>query len=108
MPAITAILSALASLLSSSAARFIALRVVLSFLFITVLPIILNNVFYDIMSIFINSLSSHLSSTHPFTVQLTGLAAFLASHLQLVSFVSILMSALALRATFKLFALMKP
>lgn len=95
-------------LLTSSVVRFLALKIVLSALFITVLPIILNNVFYSILNSLISSFSSSVSSSnvHSITVQLTGLAAFLASHLQLVSFVSILMSALALRVTFKLFGLL--
>ena len=105
---LAAIAGFISDLLASSVVRFLAIKLVLSALFITVLPIVLNNLFYHILSSFLSSISSHFPDTQSVTVQLTGLAAFLADHLQLVSFVSILMSALALRLTFKLFGLLKP
>ena len=89
------------TLLASSVARFLALKIFLTLLFVTVLPIVLNNFFYKILEMGLSRVTSATGEIQSFVLQLSGLSAFFASHLQLVSAVSILLSALSLRFTLK-------
>lgn len=86
------------SLLSSSVVRWIATKVLLTTLFLTVLPAVLKSVLHYVASVAFDKINAVLPSGS-FVVQLTGLGAYFANHLRLPEFVSILLSALALKFT---------
>jgi len=94
-----------AEFLSSSVARFLAMKLLLTTLFIVVLPIVLNNFLYFVVHLAISHINSAFSSSgvHSYVLHLAGLAGYIAMHLQLTSLVSVLLTAVALRFTFKVF-----
>lgn len=95
--------SAIASLLESGVLRFLATKVVLQTLFMVVLPIVLYNLFCAIIDEYMSFVTTHISyDSSSVVVHLTGLAGFLADRLGLVNAVSILMSAVAIRFTFRM------
>lgn len=109
MPVLLAILSFLGNLLASQAARVIAGKVILYALFTIVLPIILVNVFYEIVDSF---LTESLAQSGGFTsssriFSLTGFAGFFATALRLPEIFSILMGALACKISFRMIPFFK-
>lgn len=88
------------SVLTSSVARFLALKVVLTTLFITVLPLVLKHIIIWVSDGLLSSFTGVLpSDVQSFVIQLSGLSGYLANQLRLVEAVSIILSALCLRFT---------
>ena len=94
-----------AEFFASSVARFLAFKLLLTTLFIIVLPIVLNNFLHSLVSMAISHINTALTSSgvQSTVLHLTGLAGYIAMHLQLTSVVSVLLTAVALRFTFKVF-----
>jgi len=92
---------ALSSLFSSSVVRFMAMKVILTALFVTILPIILNNFAYKLIDIALSFLTG-VSSPQSFVLNVAGLGAFFADHLNLVPAINVIIAALVTRFTLKL------
>jgi len=106
MPAIiAAVVAWFGQFLSSSVVRFVALKVLLTTLLVVVLPIVLQNLFCKILGVFHNKMLDVVGDPQSTIVQLSGLAAFFAEHLQLPLVVSILLGAVATRSSLKLMRL---
>jgi|Deesub1362A_J573_1020465.scaffolds.fasta_scaffold04255_4 hypothetical protein len=100
---LTWVLGLVGSLLSSSVARFVALKIVLWGLFVTVLPVVLINVFAEILQGLMDVVGASVGSgSEPLLVQFTGFAGWLAYHLRIPEGFSLLFSALAFRFTLRL------
>ena len=106
MPAIiAAIVAWFGEMLSSSVVQFIAFKILLTTLFVIVLPLVLQNLFCKILEIFHNKMLATIGDPQATIVQLSGLAAFFAEHLQLPLVISILLGAVATRTSLKLMRL---
>jgi hypothetical protein len=103
-----ALLSALASWLLGMFARvitfgvnhFMATKIILGILFVTILPIIINNAIYDLMSTMFTAINTYAGSIAPTlnqSIQFTGLAGYLFQALGLQSCFSVILSAMAFR-----------
>lgn len=99
---LVAIVAWFGEFLASSVARFIAMKILLTTLFVVVLPIILNNLIVEIMTLIYEKAMTVLGDTQSALIQLTGLAAYLADLLQLPLFVSILLGAVSVSFTLNL------
>lgn len=88
-----------ATFLSSSVARWIAWKTIISLVVITILPIVLNNIMYDVIEAAIGLVSSNASGVTSWVAVFTGLTAFLFQHLRVPDCISVLMSAIAVRYT---------
>jgi hypothetical protein len=110
MPAIIlAIIGFLGKIIASETARIIALKVILYAFFSVVLPIVLVNVFYEVVDSF---LTESLASSGGFTsssrtFSLTGLAGFFASALRLPEIFTVLMGALACKISLRMIPFVK-
>lgn len=106
--AVAAVCGFLAQLLTSSVARFIALKVLLMAICCLVLPVVLNNLFYDILETFINVAQDNvnLGTTSSIRYALTGVGAYWGSLLRLPECLSIILSACAVRLTLRLVRLL--
>lgn len=92
-----ALISALASFLANVFMKsFLANKIVLSFLFITVLPIVLYNLAYEFISLAYNLLISALPEEFE-KPQFIGLAAWLLENLYFLQSLSVIASAIATR-----------
>jgi len=94
--------SALASILGASAVRFVAWKVVISALLMTVLPIVLLNVFYSIIQGVISLTTNTVSGSTGYIMQFTGLAGWFALYLKVPEGVSVLLSAMLIRVSLRL------
>ncbi len=103
-----ALLSALASwflgiftrLFGLMCANVLATKVILGTLFIVILPIIINNVIYDLMETVFETVQTYAQANSPEmppSVGLTGLGAYMATELGLIDALSIVLSAVTLR-----------
>lgn len=103
MPIVSAILSFLggwlARLIGSAVVRFIALKVILYALCVTILPIVLYNLFNKIMGEILTVASSGAGGyeLQPFVVQLTGFMGWLAIKLKIPETFSIIISSAIFR-----------
>ena len=103
MPALAAILTFLGStaakVFTDKVLGYVAMKAILVFLFITVVPLILNNFLYDIMKIFIDLIAGQSSGVSAFNGQMSfsGFAAWLIQCFRLPEAFSLLISALCLR-----------
>lgn len=98
-----ALLSGLfAALFSETAAYYVAIKVVLTTLFITIVPIILNNFFKSILDGVLSLVSTYAGSVSPMTVSFTGLAGWLANELQLPGCFAVIFAAVALKVTLRM------
>lgn len=90
--------------LNALANHFLATKIILTTLFITVLPIILNNFVAKLLEVSIDIVSTHLGSydTSNLFLQFTGLAGWLITTLKLDTAFSVIVSAIALRFTLNL------
>ena len=84
--------------------HFLATKIIMGVLFITVLPVVLNNLIYDLIETSLNFISSSVTSEglEPFSMQLTGLGAWLAEVLKITDAFSVIMSAVAFKFTLRL------
>lgn len=93
-------LGVFARLFAFGAAHFAATKVVIATLFIVILPIIINNILYDLMT-YVFSAVTDFAGSHsveiPTAVQFTGLAAYMLQSLGLVDAMSVILSCMAIR-----------
>lgn len=90
---------AFGTFLESGVARTLAMKVIILALFVTVLPIILNNFIYDIIKIGMDQMVSRTGNNQlqPVVVTFTGVAAWLITMARLPDCLSLLLSALGVR-----------
>lgn len=93
-----AIVSFLGRLITEGVVKWVAMRAFFYSLFVFVLPIILYNLFGKIVSELGSYALSHVGSQSSIVIQLSGLAAYLAARLRLPEALSLVLSALSLRA----------
>ena len=96
--------SAFASALGYSAVRFVAWKVVVYTLLVTVVPIIFTNIVYSLIESAISLVGSAQSQygVSGYIMQLTGLAAWLAQEMYLVEGFSLIMSAVLFRLAIRM------
>ncbi len=88
----------LGKILTDNLSRWIAQKVLLTTLFITVLPIVLNNFLYEVIQYAINIASTVDPQGLPsLTLQLSGLAGWFFSNLYLPDAFSVILSAVSVR-----------
>jgi len=88
----------LGKILTDNLARWIAHKVLLTTLFVTILPIVLNNFLYEVIQYAINIASSVNPQGLPdLTLSLTGLAGWFFSSLYLPDALSVVLSAVSVR-----------
>jgi hypothetical protein len=98
-----ALLSGLfAALFSNGTAWYLALKTILGFLFITVLPIILNNFFKMIIDGLLSLISSYVGTVSPLAADFSGLAGFFIMNLGLPACFSVVFAAIAFKFTLRL------
>lgn len=98
-----ALISALfAALFGLSSSWFIALKVVLGLLFMTIMPIILKNFFNYLVAGVLSVVTAQAGGTTPFVVSLVGLAGYFASQIDLPGATSVVISAVALKYTLRM------
>lgn len=90
------------SFIASSVARFIAMKVLLTALFVVVLPIVLNNLIVKIMTAIYDKAVSSVSGVSSVIVEMVGLAGYLAQSLSLPLILSILLGAVSVSFTLNL------
>lgn len=96
--------TALASLLESGVLRFLAYKVILKVLLVVILPVVLYNLLFDLLTEYLQFVSDQMSSSgvQPFVFQLSGLAGYMADRLGIIAGVSMLISALVIKLTFRM------
>lgn len=102
---------AFASALGASVVRFAAWKLVAYSLFAVILPIILNNFVYKMMQhsmSIMSSIQTQYGLQNGVLLQLTGLAAWFATHLKFPEAFAVIMSAVLFRVTMRLFATVRP
>jgi hypothetical protein len=98
-----ALLSGLfAQLFTTSTAWFLALKVVLGFLFITVLPIILNNFFKSVLDGMMALIAGQTGSVAGLGVAFTGLAGWGLAELGVPGAFAVVFAAIAFKVTLRL------
>jgi len=102
MPAIALFLgSALAKIFGDKVLGWIALKAILVFLFITIVPLVLNNFLYDIIKIMMDFAAGQSggASTINGAMSFSGFAAWLLECFRIPEAFALLVSALVLRLT---------
>lgn len=105
MPVLVGILSFLGSgiakIFADKVLGWIALKAILSFLFITVVPLLLNNFLYDIIKIMMDFSSAQSAGAVALNGQMTfsGFTAWLIECFRIPEAIALLVSALVLRLT---------
>lgn len=98
-----ALLSGLfAALFSETAAYYVAIKVVLTTLFLTIVPILLNNFFKSLVDGMLSLVSTYVGSVSPMAVSFTGLSGWLANELQVPACFAVIFAAVALKVTLRL------
>jgi hypothetical protein len=87
--------------------KWLAFKALMVLLFMVVLPIVLKNVFYDILKIYLDWVTAKVAavgtgSLSGQVVQVTGMGGWLAAQLKIPDCCAVLVSALSLRVTLKL------
>lgn len=79
---------------------FIAMKVILTFLFITVIPLLLNNFLYDIIDLLMTFAGGQAAGASGFdgSMSFSGFAAWLLETFRVSESIAVLVSALSLRA----------
>lgn len=78
----------------------LATKVILGTLFIVILPIVLNNVIYDLMDVVFSAVTTYASENMPDmpnVVQFTGLAGYMSESLGILDALSVVLSAMSIR-----------
>lgn len=91
--------SSITALLASSVARFTAMKIIISVLVLTALPIILNNVIYKIIEILLQIINQNTGSMTSAVAQFSGLSGWMLSNLSIPEGISIFLSAVAIKYT---------
>lgn len=97
---VTWFLGAFTRLFAVMASNVLATKVILGTLFIVILPIIINNAIYSLMSTMMTTITTFAQAQNPdleSTVSFTGLAAYMLNSLGLIDAFSVVLSAVALR-----------
>jgi hypothetical protein len=91
--------TSVARVFTDSVLKWIAFKLLMVFLFITVVPLLLNNFLYDVIEIIMNFASSQTGGSSAFNgaMSFTGLTGWLISTFRIPEAVSVLVSALVLR-----------
>lgn len=100
MPALLAFLgTAIAKIFGDKVLGYIALKTILVFLFIFVVPVVLNNFLYDIIEIVLNFANGTAEDAADFSgaMTFTGFLAWLIDCFKLAECLAVLVSALVLR-----------
>lgn len=100
MPTLLAFLGPLvAKVFGDKLLGWIAMKALLVFLFLTIVPLILNNFLYDVIEIFINLVAGHSSGLSALngSMSFSGFAAWLMECFRVPEAFSLLISALCLR-----------
>jgi hypothetical protein len=99
----------LAKLFTDKVIGWIALKVVIVFLFVTIVPIILNNFLYDIIEIVMNFATGQTSGASSMTgsMSFTGFCAWLIQCFKISESLAVFVSALILRATLNMIPLVR-
>ena len=87
----------LSKIFADNVARYIALKAVLATLFITVLPIVLNNFVYALLSIALNHVSSLTPPNLQSVISFDGFAGWLIQILRIPDAFSVLVSCMSYR-----------
>lgn len=93
-------------LFTVSVVRYLASKAVAILIVVVILPIVLNNFLYGLLSMSIDMINSNASGSlmSSMTLSLTGLLGHVAEKLRLPEALSLIMSAAALRATLDFFS----
>lgn len=97
MPFLSAISWLIAKIFSDNVLKFVAEKVLLTSLFVLVLPIVLNNFMYDIIDMIFTYMSSNTGTTNLSlngSQTFTGMAGYLIAMMKIPECLSVLMSAL--------------
>lgn len=92
-------IGSIGKLISVETIKFIAWRALIMFLMFVALPVVLYNVFTGLIFDFMDYGMSYItgSGVSAFTIEITGLGAYIASKIQLVQAVSVYMSFVSIR-----------
>ena len=99
---VAAIVGWVGALLARSTVVYLAMKALLFVLFVTVLPVIINNLIYKLIQGSIDVVGTTAGSASSHVVALTGIAGYLGSTLRLPEALSIMLSAVATRFALKL------
>lgn len=100
--AIATLVGAIGTFLSSTVVRFVALKILLTGLFVLVLPVILNNVFHSILGELMQVAMDNVDVGEvSLRYTLTGVGAYWGGLLKLPECLSIILSACACRLTLR-------
>ena len=97
----------LARIFSVSVLRWLALKSVLTALFVVVLPVILNNFLYEILNLSFNFLDSIFNNISTINVNFTGLASYILQEIYFTEWFSIIVSAIIYKFTIRLIPFIK-
>ncbi len=95
---VSLLVALLEKIFADNVLRFIAIKTILTTLFVVVLPVVLNNLLYEILSYAMDIASSVNPNDLPSIVlNLTGLAGWFFTELYLVDALTVVLSAVSVR-----------
>ena len=97
----------IARLFSASVLRWLAMKTLLTTLFIIVLPIVLNNFISKLIDVAFNIINNYLGETNTIVVSFTGLASYILNEIYFTNWFSIILSAILLKITLRLIPIIK-
>jgi len=101
-PLLAPVVAWFGSFLASSVARFIAFKVLMTALFVVVLPVVLNNLIVTIVTAIYDKAVGVTSGVQAAIIDMSGLAGYLANALGLPLVLSILLGAVSVSFTLNL------
>jgi hypothetical protein len=99
---VSAIVGWVGALLARSTVVYLALKGLLFVLFVSVLPVVINNLIYKLLQGSMDVVGTTAGSAHSTVVALAGIAGYLGSVLRLPEALSVMLSAVATRFALKL------
>ena len=87
------------SFLGDNLLRFVAGKVLLTGVFVIILPLVLNNFIYDIINIAITTINSNSQTSFNGAMSFSGLTSYIIFTLRVPDCLSVIVSALVLRVT---------
>lgn len=91
----------LGRIFSVSVIRWIALKTVLTTLFVVVLPIVLNNFLSYLIDISVNILNKVMQNLGVININFTGLATYILNNIYFTQWFSVILSAIAMKLVLK-------